>query len=111
MSIAHIRSLTAAAFVLAVFAAQITDKTTGQRMPGLTVTADGPSHASGKTDRAGLIRFRGLKPGSYTIRISSSDVTPQSVHVTVKAGNSAVVPIKVCSMTLDYQCAAPGGGD
>ncbi len=102
----HIRTLATALFALIVFSAHITDQTTGQPMPGLSVTASGPSHAHGKTDKHGIVTMKGLKPGAYAIRIESDDVPPQTVHVTLKA-TTTVVPVHVCSMTLDYHC---GGG-
>lgn len=112
MSTAHIRSLAAAALALVAFSAQITDQTTGQALSGLRVTASGPSYAKGTTNARGVVTMKDLKPGAYAIRIQSSDVPPQTVHITLKA-TTTVVPIHVCSMTLDYHCGggpSPGGG-
>lgn len=106
----HIRSFLLLALALVTFSGQFVDATTGQTMPNLAVTADGPSHASTKTDAHGRFVLKGLKPGAYTLRVESDDVPPQRFDVKMKAGSSTVMTMRVCSMTLDYHCATPGGG-
>ncbi|HET9030091.1 MAG TPA: carboxypeptidase regulatory-like domain-containing protein [Candidatus Aquilonibacter sp.] len=110
MSTAHIRSFFLAALALVAFSGHIVDATTGQSMPKLSVHATGPSRAAATTDAHGRFLLKGLKPGTYTLRVESDDVPPQEFDMTVKPGSSATVTFKVCSMTLDYHCVVPGGG-
>jgi hypothetical protein len=99
----HARSSLAASFVLAVLVGNITDKTTGQPMPGVSVSL-GAAHTTSRDD--GTYRLTGVKPGRATLRVSSHDVPPQSFPVTVGKTTSHA-DIVVCSVTLDYSCGVP----
>lgn len=99
----HTRSSLAASFLLAVLIGNITDKTTGQPMPGVAVSL-GTAHAISRED--GSYRLGGIKPGRATLMVSSHDVPPQSFTVTVGKTTSHA-DIVVCSVTLDYSCGVP----
>jgi len=96
----------ASAFVAAVLLGQITDKTTGQPLPNVTV-AIGSHHAT--TDAHGHYRITGISPGRYTLSASSDDVPPQNQSVTVH-GTQTTFDFHVCSTTLDYGCGGAGPG-
>lgn len=110
MTIPYIRTFLTLALAFATFSTQLTDRTTGQIMPGVNVSLDGPSRAHGKTNARGVVTIKNLKPGSYTVTVESKDVPTQTLHVTLHRGTTTDIPIKVCSMTLDYSCGMPGGG-
>lgn len=95
-------------FVAAVLFGTIADKTTGQPLPGVRVRA---GSAAARTDAHGRFVLRGLRPGIYSLRVSSSDVPVQRFSVRV-AGAHATVHISACSTTLDYTCdpGTPYGG-
>lgn len=96
----------AVAIALAVLAGRVTDATTGQPLPHVTI-AIGSHHAT--TDAHGAYRLTGLPPGRYTLSASSDDVPPQHRSVVVKAQSAdTIVNLVLCSTTLDYGC--PGGG-
>lgn len=101
--------LTAAASsaALAVLVGHVTDKTTGQPLPGVTITI-GPHHAT--TDAHGAYRLTGLAPGHYTMSAGSKDVPPQNKSVDVKQSiQTMTLDLVLCSTTLDYSCAAGPG--
>jgi len=106
----HIRILLSLALAFATFSGHIVDLTTGQSMPGVKVTLSGPSTAAATADKSGRVAFKSLKPGAYSIRVESDDVPPQVFTLTLKGNQTTVIDLKVCSTTLDYHCAAPGGG-
>ena len=90
--------LTTVAFAIVV--GTVTDRTTGQPMPNVTV-AVGAVRATSKPD--GTYRLAGVKPGRATITASSNDAPPQQFPVTV--GNATThLDLHVCSVTLDYNC-------
>jgi hypothetical protein len=93
-------AIVAAAIV--VLSGHITDRTTGQALPGVTIRTGAAHTVSGK---AGLYRLR-LSPGIHTLTASSHDVPPQRFTVTVH-GAGAQYDFKVCSTTLDYHCGTP----
>ena len=97
--------------VVSVLIGRITDATTGQPLPHVTVVLSGKTHRTTTTDIAGKYRFVRVAPGRYTLAIHSHDVPPMSRHVTVRSG-STTADITACSTTLDYSCAAaiPGPG-
>lgn len=100
--------LVTAALVLAVLAGRVTDATTGQPLPNVTI-AIGSHHTT--TDAHGAYRLTGLSPGHYTLSASSDDVPPQRRSVVVKQQSAdTVLNIVLCSTTLDYGCGGAGPG-
>ncbi|MGB8520060.1 MAG: carboxypeptidase-like regulatory domain-containing protein [Candidatus Tumulicola sp.] len=100
--------LVTAALVLAVLAGRVTDATTGQPLPHVTI-AIGSHHAN--TDAHGAYRLTGLSPGRHTLLASSDDVPPQRRDIVVKAqGADTILNLVLCSTTLDYGCGAAGPG-
>jgi protocatechuate 3,4-dioxygenase beta subunit len=105
-SIALRRIGAAAALALAVLTGHVTDRTTGQPLPGVHVALSG-SGASAVTDTDGLYRIRSVKPGHYTVTLSSNDVLPQHFDVTVRPTDKThTADFVACSTTLDYNCSA-----
>ena len=97
------RSSLLALWTLAVLIGNLTDRTTGQPLPGVRVSL-GTAHTTSHAD--GSFRLTGLKPGRATLSVSSDDVPPQQFPVTVR--NAPVrVDLRVCSTTLDYNCGPP----
>jgi carboxypeptidase family protein len=92
--------LVAAAIV--VLSGHVTDRTTGQALPGVTIRS-GAAHTVSAA--SGLYRLR-LSPGFHTLTASSHDVPPQKFSVTVRAAGSRY-DFKVCSTTLDFHCGTP----
>jgi hypothetical protein len=92
--------LLAAAIV--VLSGHVTDRTTGQGLPGVTIRAGAAQAVSGK---GGAYRLR-LSPGFHTLSASSRDVPPQRFTVTVRASGSHF-DFKACSTTLDFHCGTP----
>ncbi|MBV8638405.1 MAG: DUF2012 domain-containing protein [Candidatus Eremiobacteraeota bacterium] len=94
------------AAVFAVLSGTITDKTTGQPLQGVTVTATAGAHTlRTKTDAEGHFVLSHVNDGDYALHLSSRDVPAQTVHVRVH-GASTHVTLKACSTTLDYSCGA-----
>ena len=96
-----------AALALAVLAGRVTDATTGQPLPNVTI-AIGSHHAT--TDAHGEYRLPGLSPGRYALTASSDDVPPQKRDVVVKHGAQTTLDLVLCSTTLDYGCGGTGPG-
>lgn len=96
-----------ATLALTVLVGHVTDATTGQPLPGVTI-AIGSHHAV--TDAHGAYRLTGLAPGHYTLGASSDDVPPQKRDVVVKQGAQTIVDLVLCSTTLDYGCGGTGPG-
>ncbi len=91
------------AFAFAILVGSVTDRTTGQTLPGVTITV-GAAHTVSRSD--GSYKLAGVKPGHATISVMSDDVPPQRFPVTV--GKTATrADLTVCSTTLDYNCGAP----
>jgi hypothetical protein len=87
----------------------VTDITTGQALPGVTVTLDkGAIHRLVKTDTHGAYRFAGIPDGTYTLTLQSKDV-PAASRAAVVHGSTRL-DLAACSTTLDYSCAAGGPG-
>lgn len=101
------RSHCIAAFVLAVIVGRVTDATTGQPLPHVTIAA-GSHHTT--TDVHGAYRLAGITPGHYTLSASSDDVPPQRRSIVVKTGAQTIVNLVLCSTTLDYGCGGAGPG-
>ncbi len=100
---------TVAAFAAAVLVGHVTDRTTGQPIGGVHIALSGPTHARATTTSNGAYVVRALRPGTYTMTLSSDDVPPQRVHVKVSASKTTR-NVVVCSTTLDYSCAPGGDG-
>jgi protocatechuate 3,4-dioxygenase beta subunit len=97
-----------AVLVLAVLVGRVTDATTGQPLPHVTI-AIGSHHTI--TDAHGAYRLTGLTPGRYTLSASSDDVPPQQRSVNIKAQSAPVtLNLVLCSTTLDYGCGGSGPG-
>lgn len=96
-----------AALALAVLAGHVTDATTGQPLPGVTI-AIGSHHTT--TDAHGAYRLTGLLPGHYTLEANSDDVPPQKRDVVVKQSAQTTLDLVLCSTTLDYGCGGTGPG-
>lgn len=97
----------AAALALAVLVGHVTDATTGQPLPNVTI-AIGSHHTT--TDAHGAYKLTGLTPGSYTLSASSDDVPPQKRSAVVKSSAQTVLDLVLCSTTLDYGCGGTGPG-
>jgi len=97
-----------AALALAVIVGHVTDATTGQPLPNVSL-AIGAHHAT--TDARGAYRLTGLTPGSYTLSATSDDVPLQHRSVVVKPSVQTTIDLILCSTTLDYGCGGgPGPG-
>ena len=110
MSIAYTRTLASLMLALATFSGTLLDKTTGQPLTKVHVHAAGPATADATTDAHGRFTLKHLAPGTYTINVQSNDVPPQTFTVKLAGNRITVLTMKACSTTLDYHCAAPGGG-
>jgi hypothetical protein len=97
------RIVTVTSLVFAVLIGTISDRTTGQALSGVTVTL-GAAHGISHTD--GTYRLTGVKPGAATLTVSSDDVPPQHIDVTVGPATTRA-NLTVCSTTLDYNCGPP----
>ena len=85
----------------ALLAGHVVDRTTGQGLANVRVTAGG---ASTVTDRAGAYALHGVKAGALTITLESDDVPRQTFPVNVR-GAKTHFDVRACSTTLDYACA------
>ena len=99
------------ALALAILTGHVLDRTTGQGLAHVRVTA-GASHTT--TDASGTFTLRGLKAGSLAVTLESDDVPAQHFTLTVRGATQH--DFHACSTTLDYSCGAPalpnapGGG-
>jgi hypothetical protein len=89
-----------AVLTLAVIAGTVSDRTTGQPMPYVTV-AVGDVHATSRPD--GTYRLAGVKPGHATVTASSNDAPPQRFPVVIGPATTHL-DLTICSVTLDYSC-------
>jgi hypothetical protein len=97
-----------ATLALAVLVGRVTDATTGQPIPNVTITI-GTRHTT--TDRRGAYRLGGLTPGHYTLSASSNDVPAQHRSVVIKEEDAQMtLDLVLCSTTLDYSCGSAGPG-
>jgi hypothetical protein len=93
-----------ASLSFAVLVGTISDRTTGQPLPGVLV-AVGATHSTSRAD--GSYRLSGLKPGRATLTVSSNEgVPPQQFSVTVGNATSRA-DVRVCDIALDYNCGPP----
>jgi Carboxypeptidase regulatory-like domain len=90
------------AIALVIVAGSISDRTTSQPLPGVTVTI-GAAHTVSRAD--GSFRLSVAKAGAAVVSVSSDDVPPQQFNV--KLAPPAHVNLRVCSTTLDYNCGPP----
>ncbi len=95
------------AIALAVLSGRVLDRTTGQGLAHVHVSA---STLRATTDASGRYVLRGLKPGATAVTLESDDVPAQHFTVTVGSGTTAH-DFRACSTTLDYSCAAPVAPD
>jgi hypothetical protein len=93
--------------LLAVLVGHITDRTTGQPLPGVEVLLTGKQSAHTFTKADGTYRLPSVKPGRYLVTLSSDDVPTQLFHVTVGTGSQQTADLVACSVTLDYSCGQP----
>ncbi len=97
----------ARALVIAVIIGQIVDKTTGQPLTDVAVSAEAAAKVpAARSNAEGRYTLRGLAPGRHTLTLSSDDVPAQSFEIVVKTGKPQHVDLTACSTTLDYSCAA-----
>lgn len=94
------RFFRAAGVLAALLIGTVSDRTTGQPLPGVSVSI-GAVHATTRAD--GSFRLAGVKAGRTTVRTESDDVPPQHFAVTVGKVSSRL-DLRVCSTTLDYNC-------
>ncbi len=89
-----------AVLMLAVIVGTVSDRTTGQPMPYVTL-AVGAVHTTSAPD--GTYRLAGVKPGHATLTASSNDAPPQPFSIVVGKATTHV-DLHICSVTLDYNC-------
>jgi protocatechuate 3,4-dioxygenase beta subunit len=100
--------LTAAVAALVVLVGRVSDATTGQPLPHVTI-AVGSQQTT--TDEHGAYRLTGVRPGRYTLTASSKDVPPQHRSVVIRQQSApTTLDLVLCSTTLDYSCAGAGPG-
>lgn len=96
------------ALVLIVLSGRVLDRTTGQPLPGVRVSASSGSSAT--SDAAGRYVLIGLHGPTVTLTLESDDVPPQRIDVRLKAPRTSR-DLRACSTTLDYRCGAPAPSD
>ena len=89
--------------VLVVLSGRVLDRTTGQPLPGVTVTTLAGKHA--KTDAKGRYTLRGLHFGALVLILESDDVPPQRIEVRI-GSSKTLRDVRACSTKLDYNCGA-----
>jgi len=97
------RSVAPLGFVVVLLTGQITDRTTGQPIVGVTVRVGA---RAAKSDSAGRYTLRGIPAGHISLTAVSNDVPPEQFPLVVRAGTNRR-DFTVCSTTLDFHC----GGD
>ena len=73
-----------------VLTVQVTN-TFGQSMDTVRVTAAGPVARDGVTDAGGLVRFAGMRPGEYRLRLEKEGLITLEKDVTLAAGKSIAI--------------------
>jgi protocatechuate 3,4-dioxygenase beta subunit len=71
----------------------VVDGKTGKAVPGATITLKGKPDA--KTDASGRFRFGDLAPGKYTVGVKKSGYANGTGSVTVKAGATAALRVRL----------------
>ena len=106
------KALASYALALLTFWGTLVDQTTGQPLPGVRVTTQGPTSRWTTTDARGKFALTNLTAGHYVITVESRDVPPQ--HFERRLTKSTTQTLRACSTTLDYHCAnssGPSGAD
>jgi hypothetical protein len=70
----------------------------------IDLRALGAQHTTSRAD--GSYRLAGVRSGPAVVTVSSDDVPPQHVNVTV-GKTTTRLDLRVCSTTLDYNCGIP----
>jgi len=99
-----LRSLPTLAVALALVAGHVTDKTTGQPLPNVTVTAVGAKTRTATTNVDGAYTLRNVPAGHYRVTLQSNDVPPRTYDIVVGAAAKQIRDFVACSTTLDYNC-------
>lgn len=73
-----------------VLTVQVTN-TFGQSLDNVRVTAAGAVARDGVTDAGGLVRFAGMRPGEYRLRLEKEGLFTLEKDVTLAAGKSAAI--------------------
>jgi cytochrome c556 len=92
------RAFRAAGLLAALLIGIVSDRTTGQPLPGVTVSI-GAIHAVTRAD--GSFKLAGVKAGRATLNAESDDVPPQHFPVTVGKASSRA-DLRVCSTTQAF---------
>lgn len=82
----------AAASRALVLTVQVTN-TFGQSQDSVRVTASGPVAREGTTDPGGLVRFAGMRPGDYRLKLEKPGLITLERDVTVKPAQSLAVDV------------------
>jgi hypothetical protein len=101
-----LRSLPTLALALAIVAGHVTDRTTGQPLSGVGITAVGKKTVRATTDADGAYVLRGVPSGHYRVTLQSNDVPPRTYDLVVGAAAKQTHDFVACSTTLDYSCAS-----
>jgi hypothetical protein len=73
-----------------VLTVQVTN-TFGQSLDSVRITAAGPVARDGSTDQGGLVRFAGMRPGEYRLRLEKEGLVTLEKDVTLAAGKSIAI--------------------
>jgi quercetin dioxygenase-like cupin family protein len=73
-----------------VLTVQVTN-TFGQAMDGVRITAAGPVARDGITEAGGMIRFAGMRPGEYRLRLEKEGLVTLEKDVSLAAGKSIAI--------------------
>jgi mannose-6-phosphate isomerase-like protein (cupin superfamily) len=73
-----------------VLTVQVTN-TFGQSLEGVRITAAGPVARDGITDPGGLVRFAGMRPGEYRLRLEKEGQVTLEKDVTLATGKSIAI--------------------
>jgi len=65
----------------------------GATLPGVQVSAMGPTERAGETNASGQLNFTGMQAGTYRLRFSGDEVTAFEKEVVVRAGQVAAVDV------------------
>jgi 5-hydroxyisourate hydrolase-like protein (transthyretin family) len=101
--------LASLALAATVLSGHVTDKTTGQPLPGVQVllTAQGHKSAHAYTNAQGTYRIAKVARGTYLVTLSSDDVPTQTFTLRVGGKATQSADFVACSITLDYSCNTP----
>ena len=82
--------------------------TSGSPLPGVTVTLAGAETRRTASDARGTYEFRNLPPGPYDVRAELAGFVTLTMKVTVNAGGTSKVDVRLHPATLDEQVAVGG---